>query len=313
MNRLVLLLSLLIVAPAHAGSVGIVVTGDSELKAVLETSLDGWLRTHGHSVGNEAMPRDATSSLLNCMVIDDEACARDIVDARAKTESVVFSEIRKPRTKSSNATTITLYWLVRGKEPVGMRRACEACNERLLKSTLDDMLKTVFGASNATRGKLLLHSKPEGASVMLDNENIGITPLERDVPAGEHKIVLIRYGQKVGERNVKISTDAVADITMSAQAAEQPSRPSQVVPAMLLGLGGVTVIGGAVLYLTSETDDGSQPYYRDTRPAGIAMGIGGVILAGVGAYLLVTSGHSESAPVAAIDRNGAIVGWVCAF
>ena len=313
MSRLLFLLLLLIVAPAHAGTVGVVVTGDSELKNTLADVLDTWLRGHGHSVGREALPRDATSSLLNCMVIDDESCARDIVDARAKTESIVFSEIRRPRTKSSNATTITLYWLVRGKEPVGMRRACESCSPGLLKSTLDEMLGTVFGASNAARGKLIVHSKPEGASVMLDNEHIGITPLEREVPAGDHKIVLMKSGRKVGERTVKIQRDVAADITIPVRDSyEPPAPPSQAFPSLLIGLGGVAVIGGAVLFITSETDDGSKPYYRETRPAGVAFGALGLVMAGVGAYLFARNA-GDSAPIAVIDRHGGMIGWAGIF
>src|SRR5215213_11501192 len=128
------LLVAMLAARAQAGTVAVVVTGDSELQAALSRNLEVWLRTHGHSVG-QALPPDVVSSLINCMVIDDEGCARGVVDARGKSGSVVFAEIRRPRTKASNATTLIVYWLVKGKEPVGMRRACADCNEDLLHST----------------------------------------------------------------------------------------------------------------------------------------------------------------------------------
>ena len=299
-------------APARAGSVGIVVTGDSELQSTLGKEIEGWLRSHGHSVG-DGLPADAASSLLNCMVIDDESCARDIVDARAKTDSVVYAEIRKPRTKSSNATALTIYWLVRGKEPVGMRRSCEACNPGLLRSALDEVLRTVVGASQLERGTLTVHSRPEGANVMLDNEEVGITPIVRELPVGSHRIVLMKNGRKAGERTIKIHPQVAAEITMPIAITAEPGRsPSRVGPAVLLGLGGVAVIAGAVLYITSETDDGSQPYYRETRPAGIGFAAGGLLLAGIGTWLLVRSG-SDSAPVVALDRHGGMLGWARAF
>src|SRR5678816_3117616 len=108
-TRRVLMLVICLAAAARAGTVTVVVTGDAELKATLDQQLQDWLREHGHTLG-EAMPEDAVSSLLNCMVIDDEACARGVVDARAKSGSVVFSEIRKPHTRTSQATTLTVYW-----------------------------------------------------------------------------------------------------------------------------------------------------------------------------------------------------------
>ncbi len=174
--RLALLLVLLFAASARAGTVGVVVTGDSELQATLSRQLEGWLRAHGHTIGDPPPP-DAISSLLNCMVIDDEGCARGIVDSRSTTASVAFAEVRKPRTRASNATTLIVYWFVKGAQPVGMRRACEECSEDLLGSTLDEMLTTVVGASALPRGRLVLHSKPAGLTVMLDNENVGITPV----------------------------------------------------------------------------------------------------------------------------------------
>jgi len=310
--RLVVLGLVLAAAPARAGSVGIVVTGDSELQGTLAKELEGWLRSHGHSVG-DPLPPDAASSLLNCMVIDDESCARDIVDARAKTDSVVYSEIRKPRTKSSNATTLTIYWLVRGKEPVGMRRSCASCNAGLLRSALDEMLGTVVGASQLERGTLTVHSRPEGATVMLDNESVGITPIVRELPVGTHRIVLMKNGRKAGERAIKIHAQVAAEITVPITIADEPAHSrSNAGPAALLALGGAGVIAGAVLYITSETDDGSQPFYRETRPAGIGFAAGGLVLAGIGTWLLVRSG-SDSAPVVAIDPHGGIVGWARAF
>src|SRR5688500_9083250 len=90
--RFLLLLAVLAVlgaAPATAGTVGVVVTGDPELQATLSRQLEAWLRSHGHTV-REALPPDGMTSLLNCMVVDDEGCARSVIDARAKTDSVVF-------------------------------------------------------------------------------------------------------------------------------------------------------------------------------------------------------------------------------
>ena len=314
------LLPLVVVAAlagsARAGTVGIVVTGDPQLQATLTKQLEGWLRSHGHTVG-ETLPKDAQSSLLNCMVIDDEGCARGIVDARAKTDSVVFSEVRAPRTRSSNATTLIVYWFVRGKEPVGMRRACESCTDDLMKSTLDEVLTTVVGASELARGKLELHSRPEGVTVILDNVAVGITPIEREVPAGPHTIVLMSKGKKVGERKLKIQSEVTAEITIPvvipADKTVVVSSPSYLLPGTLIAIGGAAVVAGVMLYATSDVDDGTKFKYYDNRPVGMGVGAGGLALTALGAILWARTGSKEPAPVVAVDGKGGYVGWAHAF
>ncbi|HEY5925375.1 MAG TPA: PEGA domain-containing protein [Kofleriaceae bacterium] len=302
---------------AQAGTVAVVVTGDPQLQVTLGEQLEAWLRTHGHTVG-APMATDVRSSLLNCMVIDDESCARGVVDARANTSSVVFGEVRAPRTKSSKATTLIVYLLVKGKAPVGMRRACEDCNADLMKSTLDEMLTAVIGASQLARGRLRLGSKPvSGLTVMLDNEAIGITPLEREVPAGSHTIVLMSRGRKVAERRLQIEPDVTAEIVMTGtlppnESFEAPQR-SRVVPGAALAVGGAAVVAGTILFFTSDVDDGTKFIYYDSRPVGIGIAVGGVALAALGAYLWVRAGATDSAPIAAVDQHGGIIGWARAF
>lgn len=309
-----LLVIICFAAPAQAGTVGVVVTGDAQLQVTLASQIEAWLRAHGHTVAG-ALPPDAQSSLLNCMVIDDSACARGIVDTRAKSDSIVYGEVRAPRTRSSNATTLTVYWLVKGKEPVGMKRACEDCTPDLLDSTLDEMLTTVVGASELARGRLALHSRPEGLTVMLDNEKVGITPLEREVPAGKHTIVLMSRNRKVGERTLRIEPEVTAEITVPVTMPIEPvaHRPSRLVPGFTLAVGGAAVVAGAILYFTSDVDDGSKPRYTDRRPAGIGVAAGGVVLAALGTYLWLRTSSSDSAPVVSFDAKGGTLGWAHAF
>lgn len=311
--RLVVVVLALLALPAHAGTVGVVVTGDSTLQAPLSRHLEGWLRSHGHTVGDPP-PVDAVSTLLDCMVMDDEDCARGVVDVRATTSSVVFAEVRKPRIRTRNATTLIVYWFVKGKQPVGMRRACEDCTEDLLASLLDEMLTTVVGASELERGRLVLHSKPEGMTVILDNENVGITPLERELPAGKHAIVLMWRGRKVGERTLVIEPEVTAEITVPVTLPRDEGSRSRVVPGIVLAVGGAAVVAGALLYFTSDVDDGTKPRYRDDKPVGIGLAAGGVALSAVGTYLWLRSGGSkDSQPVVSVGHDGGYIGWTRAF
>lgn len=278
---LALVLLWLLATPATAGTVGIVVTGDQDLQAALSQQMDAWLRSHGHTVA-DPLPADGVTSLLNCLLIDDQGCAQGVVAARSKTDVVVYGEVRKSRT--TKATVLTLYWISKDKEPVGMRRACEDCNPDLMRSIVEEVMGLI---GTFERGRVAIHSRPEGMTVLIDNENVGITPIERELPVGTHQVVLMHGGQRVGEKSVKVQTDLAAEITIPVTLpVEKPLRDehhrSRVAPGIALGIGGAAIAAGVVLYFTSEVDDGSKPRYRDTKPLGIGVAAGGAVLVGIG-------------------------------
>lgn len=275
------LVLMLLATPATAGTIGIVVAGDQDLQAPLTKHMDAWLRGHGYTVG-DALDGDGIKSLLNCLLIDDQGCAQGVVAARAKTDAVVYGDARKSRT--TKATVITLYWIRKDKEPVGMRRACEECTVDLLRSTVDEVLGLVT-AAGTERGRVAIHSKPEGMTVLLDNANIGVTPIERELAVGHHDVVLMYRGQRVGERSLNVQPELTAEITIPVTLPVEPEQPetqSRVLPGLALGIGGAAIAAGAILYLTSEVDDGSKPRYRDTKPLGIGVAAGGAVLVGIG-------------------------------
>ena len=82
---------------ARASTVTVVGSGDADLQATVVQHVEGWLRGHGHTLGPPLSP-EATSSLLNCMVMDDQGCARGVVEAQAKASrlGVWQGEARPP-------------------------------------------------------------------------------------------------------------------------------------------------------------------------------------------------------------------------
>jgi hypothetical protein len=57
---------------------------------------------------------------------------------------------------------------------------------------------------------------------------------------------------------------------------------------------------------------GDRPYYTETRPAGIAVGVGGAAVFSLGLAWWLHTG-TESTPVLATSRNAAVVGWAWKF
>jgi len=291
---------------------GLVVVGDANLKDGLQSALDAWLTGHGRTVRTDPLDRDGILTITNCVNLQDLACARGVVEKRAKTQGVVFAQVASTKEQT---VTVQVFWIVKGHEAVAERRACEECSTDALKGTVDTIM-AVLAPQAGGGARIKIASKPAGATVMLDRQVIGVAPIERDVAAGAHEVVLMKGTHEVGRRSLTVHADETAEITIAVK--EPVDAPvavhhSRVPGAVVLGIGIAGIAAGSILYVTSQTDDGSRYKYTDTRPAGIAIGIGGVAATAIGLLLLKSASAADSAPVVAIDPHGGYVGWARAF
>jgi hypothetical protein len=317
MRSLAVALVLLSTSAARAdGTVGVVVTGEATMQAPLVAQLEGWLRAHGHRLLPSPLPPDAINSLVDCFVIEDQKCARDVVEKRSKAESLVFARVEVSPGDAGRDITLTAYWFVKGHNAIAERRVCERCSQDTLRGTADNVM-TVLAGSTATSGRLKLTSDPAGMMVLFDNSAIGATPLERDVSAGEHTIILTHGGLTVGQRKLTIHAGEVAEITVPVHEPERVEVHERDDKVPRLGVGGVIVGGAAVVagvvMIVKGGDDGSAPTYRDFRTPGYFVVSGGIAAAAVGGYLWWRGGQSGSAPVASISSGGAYLGWMRSF
>ncbi len=113
-------------------------------------------------------------------------------------------------------------------------------------------------------------------------------PLVEDLIA-ESKAALQAGDRRESERlaadqaeGLRRAREAEAIAAQERRKTEQMKSKRKVLPWFAIGIGAAAIIGGATMYFTSETDDGAQPTYRDSRPAGIGVAIGGGVLAGTG-------------------------------
>jgi len=85
MRALLALLLMLSTTAAYAGGdIGVVVTGEATMQPQLAAQLEGWLRQHGHQLIASPLPPEAVNTLIDCFVIEDENCARGVIDKRAQ-------------------------------------------------------------------------------------------------------------------------------------------------------------------------------------------------------------------------------------
>lgn len=308
-SALVLLVLLISAAPARAdseGAVGVVVTGapvggNTGLQLDVASHLESWLRKHGHTIVPTPLSKDAVNTIANCFQLDDLKCARGVVEARSKAESVVFARI-EPAGKD---LTFTTYWFVKGHEVISERRVCEQCSDDDWQSLTDTMMKTL-ASSQIETGKLHLDSEPSGLIVMIDNSEVGATPYDHELPVGQHSIALTQAGVIVARKDIEIHEGKTKRL-MIETGVEHHSRLG---PAILLGAG-IALIGSGGISLYYGLQNGKWSYPQAT-PVGIGMLAAGAGATIGGAILLSQSGRT-STPVAAVTSDSAYIGWVTRF
>lgn len=294
-------------AAAAAPDTGLVVIGDQAQREPVWHALEQWLLHHGHAVQREPLDQDGVATIASCLQMEDRACARGVVEKRARTDGVVFAQVE---TTKEHAIALDVYWIVKGHEAVAERRACEDCTPDALDGTVDAIMNVLATSSATGSGRLVIKSHPAGLTVVIDKAVAGVTPLERDVGAGRHDIVLMKGTQRVGGRSIALHASETAELTIPVHL----MRPRSRVPGgIALGLGVTAMAVGGVMYALSPTDDGSHYTYRDYRPPAIGIAIGGAAVAVVGAILWLHERHPESVPVAAVDAHGGYIGWARAF
>lgn len=302
-------LALAAMAARADASVGVVVTGEATMQPQLVAQLETWLRTHGHELVSSPLPPDAINALIDCFVIEDQACARRVVEKHAKSRSVVFAQV----TVASGATaldrtiTLTAYWLDKGQDAVAERRFCERCTDVTMRATADELMAALAGAGS-TRVKLT--STPPGATVTIGSKAVGKTPLDFNLPPGDHRIVFELEGRPTETRSVAVEKGKALAVEVAFTA--PPNRA--LVYTALAGGAALGIAGGIMLGIDEDVPtDTTDPSYRDTAPAGLVLAVSGVAAIGVGVYLLVRKPSRSSAPAVGLVPGGGVVGWTGRF
>lgn len=87
------------------------------------------------------------------------------------------------------------------------------------------------------------------------------------------------------------------------------SRADHLAPPLLVSAGAAALVAGGVLYAIDQDPGGPGPVYRNTAPAGIAVGAVGLAAVGVGLWLWGARAGGAS-PLVAIDRSGGFIGVI---
>ena len=304
-------------APARAGvDTGVVVTGDGAIQPQLAAQIERWLVQRGRTLVPSPLPPDAITSLIDCFATENAACARGVFEKKARPSTMVFAraDARNNPANGTRDVTLTMYLFERGRDTVAARKACERCTDQALRDAADDVLVRLLGAG-AAPGHVKLTSTPPGAHIAIDGVPTGVTPLDWDLAPGPHKVAMTKPGYVEATREVVVVSGRTDPVAIAlARPAAPSTRPGWALPAVVAG--GAMMIGGGVLIAIHQSGGPADPpRVRDTRTAGIAVGVGGVVVAAVGAYFQWFRGGDEprSTPTAALTAGGAVVGWAGRF
>ena len=128
-------------SPAYAEQVGVVVTGEATLQPQVAAQLEGWLEDRGRTVMPGPLEPSAINTLIDCFVLEDLGCARGVVDARAKTHSVIYAHIEvSPNGDGTRDIAVTSYWFEKQHDAMSERRVCEHCTTDKFHSMVDDLM-----------------------------------------------------------------------------------------------------------------------------------------------------------------------------
>lgn len=238
-------------------------------------------------------------------------CSQKLTRA-AKARFVLFTALTNE--DDTYGVSMRLYDETRNEFTGEGRAECEFCNAREVKGTvkkvwgelLSALEKPAQPAPEKEPTTLSVLTIPPGAAVFINGERVqGVTPITKNLSAGDYKLKVTLKGHVAAERTVRMAEQSVTLPTIELVRAtdlassDKPIRPNQTSSIYGLSLGMLTigtVIVGAGGWLTYQDgqvtcEDGRDrktcPEVYNTKYLGLGAGIVGGALIGSGVALII--------------------------
>lgn len=232
----------------------------------------------------------------------DAECWKGLAQYRGSSHLVTFTvEVTEPdyklRAELVDGST--------GESIAVVDETCDLCGLEEVGAVTADMVGTIrrrILAAVKPPPVLVVDSEPPGATVLLDGEPIGTTPLELAVEEGEHQLRVEREGYRPEIQNLALveGSRSEVDVTLSEIEVEKTGpRPLRIAGAVTLGTG-LAALGGGIAMLvlheepirydcSGENRDAMDncKWLYDTQGGGIALTVVGTLAAATGVTLLV--------------------------
>ena len=247
-------------------------------------------------------PEEVSAAASNADRCDNERCFKKIAEDTGSTHVVRAVVTVKDR---DYAVKVFLIDGTDGAVIATSDESCEICGVADvggLISTSAATLRTKLDALASGPSTLVLTSDPAGATVTLDGEIIGVSPLDRPIIPGKHILRVSKEGYIALEREVTF-VEGVEE-TVDFKLDKLPSRlPGRAWGWATLGIG-IAALGAGITFTVlhdgqynpdcsegSGTKDsaGECKFLWDTKWLGAGLGIGGAALTTLGIAILLTT------------------------
>lgn len=202
---------------------------------------------------------------------------------------------------------VTVDYEQNGQVLLTIEDTCELCGVQELGETMASLGAQLqrSRAKLSDTSLLRVSSTPAGATVRLDDQYIGTTPLDAEVRPGSYVLTVEQEGYRSEQRDVELAPAAQSTYSLSLR--QQGYR--KWLPWAALGAGvAATTTGIALLAIHGneiESDcnpdvDGRCQYLHDTLPGGVTMTVVGAAFLVTGATLAVVWRNKKGSARASI-------------
>ena len=345
-------ISLILPGTGHADPElgGVVVSGKVEPHdhAVAAGAVEGYVRGAGWSLVTKPFtPREVDAIMACFLTAEAWPCVAKTVSDRGVRRLAAVT--LTPQTSSDGGRQITIserLVLANAESLLVGQRFCLHCTDDTLAGLASELTKELLDRAALRSGRTVLSvmSTPQRAKYSVDGSSTGFTDAMIDVVPGKHVVTIEHDGFESVTQTVEAAEGQTREISVTLVRLDPnrdhaPPSPglvgrggpndrlvttthrSRAVPVSLLVAGGVTVVGGVVVFgfnqkSTTKPRGEEQPRgYYDTVPAGIALVASGTVIAAIGGYLWwrYSQPGTSSVPMVAPVAGGAVLGVRTAF
>lgn len=214
---------------------------------------------------------------------------------------------------------------------------CAVCTISDLSEKVATTTATLLTAKPKRPVDVVITSRPEGATLRIDDKDAGKSPYTGKLVPGQYRVTALLAGHKETEQTIEVKSDKEAPNRFVIIVPELPKkkptkpppppppRPYELLKFVTAGASFVAIVGGLV-WIARDGDPAcvvEPPVTQcmdlhDTGTLGkVTLGVG-IGLAAVSAWMWIKDrGHAKPArernalrgPVLAPTRNGAVIGW----
>jgi hypothetical protein len=261
----------------------------------------------------------------------EQAQETELVSSLAQSVNIkIAATITVSRVSGRPSVSASLYYAPRAQRV----RTCQSdmsdySDEQALQKLVNCLLNMSDSPANATSASagvanvpettapmplpILMRSVPSGAAIIFDGQRRErATDTTIFAVPGRHTVSFEKSGYLTAMRSIDVQEGQTNQVTVDLRAkpvAPLPSGPGAL-PWIIGGVGAAAVVTGVVLYaIHQEPSPSGGRTYRDTAAPGIVTGIAGAVTVGVAGFIWYHERMTSSAPVAAVSRDSAVIGW----